>query len=152
MRAVPDAELWVVGERLDSDRGEDMQALLRDAGLGERLRLLGYRDGRRRPDGGGGYLRAAEPVRGPADVGDRGDADRLPVVATDMRGPREQVVPEVTGLLVPPGDARRWPRRCARLAADAALRARMGAAGRQRAVERYDEAKVLARTLDLLGL
>ena len=28
----------------------------------------------------------------------------------------------------------------------------MGAAGRERALERYDEAKVLARTLDLLGL
>ncbi len=28
----------------------------------------------------------------------------LPVVATDVRGPREQVVPGVTGLLVPPGD------------------------------------------------
>jgi hypothetical protein len=28
----------------------------------------------------------------------------------------------------------------------------MGAAGRDRALQRYDEAKVLARTLDLLGL
>jgi len=36
--------------------------------------------------------------------------------------------------------------------ADGALRVRMGAAGRQRAMERYDERKVLARTLDLLGL
>jgi hypothetical protein len=35
---------------------------------------------------------------------------------------------------------------------DKALCARMGAAGRERAVEKYDEAKVLARTLDLLGL
>ena len=29
MRSVPQAELWVVGERLDSDRGADMAALLR---------------------------------------------------------------------------------------------------------------------------
>ena len=36
--------LWVAGERLTSDRGPDMAALLRNAGLGERLRLLGYRD------------------------------------------------------------------------------------------------------------
>ena len=41
---VPGATLWVVGERLTSDRGPDMAALLRDAGLGDRLRLLGYRD------------------------------------------------------------------------------------------------------------
>ncbi|HET8996790.1 MAG TPA: glycosyltransferase, partial [Acetobacteraceae bacterium] len=44
MRAVPDAELWVVGERLQSDRGGDMAALLANAGLGDRLRLLGYRE------------------------------------------------------------------------------------------------------------
>ena len=40
----------------------------------------------------------------------------------------------------------------ARLVTDPALRARMGAAGRARAVALYDEAAVLARTLDLLGL
>ena len=39
-----------------------------------------------------------------------------------------------------------------RLATDPALRAAMGAAGRARAVALYDEAAVLARTLDLLGL
>ncbi len=39
-----------------------------------------------------------------------------------------------------------------RLAEDPALRARMGEAGRARALEHYTEAKVLARTLDLLGL
>ena len=36
----------------------------------------------------------------------------LPVIATMSRGPREQVVPDVTGLLVPPDDGRAaWPRR-----------------------------------------
>ena len=76
----------------------------------------------------------------------------LPVIAANVRGPAEQVVPEATGLLVPPGDAPALAAALQRLAADPALRASMGAAGRLRAVERYDEAKVLARTLDLLGL
>ena len=44
MQAVPGAMLWVAGERLTSDRGPDMAALMRNAGLGARLRLLGYRD------------------------------------------------------------------------------------------------------------
>ena len=57
----------------------------------------------------------------------------LPVVATDVRGPAEQVVPEVTGLLVPPGDASALAAALRRLVADQALRARMGAAGRERA-------------------
>ena len=37
------AELWVVGERLASDHGEDMEPYFANAGLGGRLRRLGYR-------------------------------------------------------------------------------------------------------------
>ncbi len=39
-----------------------------------------------------------------------------------------------------------------RLADDAGLRQKMGAAGRARALERFAEERVVARTLDLLGL
>ena len=87
MRRVPEAELWVVGERLDIDRGADMAALLRAAGLGERLRCWAIASDIAGAAGGGRHLRAAQPLRGPADVGDRGDAAGLPVVATDVRGP-----------------------------------------------------------------
>ena len=76
----------------------------------------------------------------------------LPVVAAEVRGPAEQVVPEETGLLVPAGDGAALATALQRLVQDAPLRTRMGQAGRARACERYDEAKVLARTLDLLGL
>jgi glycosyltransferase involved in cell wall biosynthesis len=76
----------------------------------------------------------------------------LPVVATDVRGPAEQVVHGVTGLSVPLGDAAALGSALGRLARDPGLRARMGQAGRQRALDCYDEAKVLSRTLDLLGL
>jgi glycosyltransferase involved in cell wall biosynthesis len=152
MRFVPGAALWVVGERLESDRGPDMVALLRDAGLGERLRLLGYRDDV--PD----LMAAADifvlPSRFEALPMSVIEAmlSGLPVVASDIRGPAEQVVPEETGLLVPVGDPRALAAALSRLAADPRLRARMGAAGRARAMERYDEAKVLGRMLDLLGL
>jgi glycosyltransferase involved in cell wall biosynthesis len=76
----------------------------------------------------------------------------LPVITTNVRGPAEQVLPDVTGLLVPSGDPPALAAALRRLAVDPALRARMGAAGRERALQHYDEAKVLARTLDLLGL
>lgn len=152
MRDVPDAELWVVGERLESDRGGDMLDLLHAAGLGDRLRLLGYRTDV------AAVLAAADIFALPSHFEGlpmsviEAMLTGLPVVATNIRGPREQVVPEVTGLLVAPatipplGDALR------RLAGDPTARAAMGAAGRARALELYDEAKVLARTLDLLGI
>ena len=57
-----------------------------------------------------------------------------------------------TGLLVPPETIGPLAEALSQLATDGALRARMGAAGRARALERFDEAKIIGRTLDLLGL
>ena len=57
----------------------------------------------------------------------------LPVVATDIRGPREQVVHGETGLLVPAGTVAPLAEALETLAADAPMRAQMGEAGRERA-------------------
>ena len=76
----------------------------------------------------------------------------LPVVATDIRGPREQVVDGETGLLVPVRDATSLAGALRRLAEDEALRGRMGAAGLARAREMFDEGRVVARTIELMGL
>jgi glycosyltransferase involved in cell wall biosynthesis len=152
MREVPEAELWVVGERLPSDRGDDMLTLLRNAGLGSRLHLLGYRTDV------AAILAAADIFVLPSHFEGlpmsviEAMLTGLPVVASNIRGPREQVVPEVTGLLVPPGSVAPLAEALRRLTHDPATRATMGAAGRARAVELYDEAKVLARTLALLGI
>jgi len=56
-----------------------------------------------------------------------------------------------TGLLVPLGLVDALSATLARLAADATLRARLGAAGLARARELYDEAKVVTRQLALLA-
>jgi glycosyltransferase involved in cell wall biosynthesis len=152
MRDVPDAMLWVVGERLASDRGEDIAAMLDAAGLGSRLRRLGYR-------------RDVNAVLAASDIFCLPSYHEalpmsvieamltgLPVVATDINGPREQVAPGSTGLLVPARQAAPLSVAIARLAADPALRAAMGEAGRLRALSLYDEAKVVGRLLDLLNL
>ena len=76
----------------------------------------------------------------------------LPVVATDISGCREQVVEGETGYLVPPMQVAGLADALARLAAEASLRQRMGAAGLARARERFTEDAVIGRTLDLLGL
>lgn len=71
----------------------------------------------------------------------------LPVVGTDIGGVAEQVVHGTTGLVVPPGNAEALADALARLVADADLRARMGAAGRQRVLERFSTEQCVAGTM-----
>jgi glycosyltransferase involved in cell wall biosynthesis len=151
-----EAALWVIGERLTSDHASSIDAAIaeveREPAVKKRVRFLGYR-------------RDVPALLGAADIftlpSHREGMPRsiieammtgLPVVATDIRGSREEVVPEETGALVPVNDAAALARALNRLVADPALRARWGAAGRTRALALYDEAKVVARQLDLLGL
>ncbi len=145
-----EAELWVVGERLASDHGADLEPCFAASGLGPRLRRLGYREDVP------ALLAAADIFVLPSHFEGlpmsviEAMLCALPVVATDIRGPREQVVDGATGLLVPPAQAAPLAAALQRLTQDAALRTRMGAAGRARALDLYDEAAVVARTLDLL--
>jgi glycosyltransferase involved in cell wall biosynthesis len=76
----------------------------------------------------------------------------LPVVATDIRGSREEVVDGETGALVPVADARALGAAIDRLVIDPKLRESWGAAGRARALMLYDERRVIARQLDRLAL
>lgn len=154
MERVPKAHLWVVGERLASDHGEDLSPYFARAAelLGPRLRLLGYRHDVPR------WLQAADVFTLPSHFEGlpmsviEAMLTGLPVVATDISGCREQVVEGETGYLVPPMQVAGLADALARLAADAPLRQRMGAAGFARARERFTEDAVIGRTLDLLGL
>ncbi len=151
MKDVP-ATLLVVGERLGSDHGEDMEPYFAAAGLGARLRRLGYRADVAAVLAASDIFVLPSHFEGlPMSIIEAMFC-ALPVVATDIRGPREQVVPGETGLLVPPATVAPLAEALARLARDPAARARMGAAGRARAVALYDEAAVVGRTLDVLGL
>ncbi len=124
-----DAELWVAGERLAGDRGPDMAALLAEGGLGRRLRMLGYREDAASVFAASDIFALPSHFEGLPMSVIEAMLTALPVVASDIRGPREQVVDGETGLLVPPGAPAPLAAALARLAADPALRARMGAAG-----------------------
>jgi glycosyltransferase involved in cell wall biosynthesis len=151
-----DAELWIVGERLASDHaggiGAALAAAESDPVLKTRVRLLGYRSDV--PD----LLRSADIFTLPShrEGMPRSIIEAMlsgrPVVATDIRGSREEVVDGETGLLVPVRDPNALAAALTRLTGDAALRAKLGAAGLARARELYDEANVVARQLDLIGL
>lgn len=71
----------------------------------------------------------------------------LPVVATDIRGCRQVVEHERTGLLVPPRDATALANVLGRLLDDRNLRAELGAAARLRAAREFDQQRVIDRTL-----
>lgn len=154
MERVPNARLWVVGERLASDHGEDLTPYFDHAAkvLGPRLKMLGYRHDVPR------WLQAADIFALPSHFEGlpmsviEAMLTGLPVVATDISGCREQVVTGETGYLVPPMQVSGLADALARLAGDAGLRQRMGAAGLARAKSLFTEQVVVDRTLDLLGL
>ena len=72
----------------------------------------------------------------------------LACVATDVRGCRQCVEHEVTGLLVPARDPAALAAALERLLRSPEDRARMGAAGRQKAVREFDETRIIAAILD----
>jgi glycosyltransferase involved in cell wall biosynthesis len=150
MAAVPEAELWVVGDRLSSDHGADLEPYFAASGLGGRLRRLGYREDT------AAVLAAADIFALPSHFEGlpmsliEAMLTGLPVVATAIRGPREQVVDGETGFLVPPRAVAPLAEALRRLAAEPRLRASMGAAGLARARAMFDEARIVGRTLDLM--
>ena len=73
----------------------------------------------------------------------------LPVVATNIPGCREAVIDNETGLLVPPRNPAALAEALSRLIADPALRARLGAAGRQRVLDNFSDAIVCEKTMEI---
>lgn len=154
MEEIPDAQLWVVGERLTSDHGEDLAPAFERATmmLGSRLHRLGYRHDVGRVLAGADVFCLPSHFEGLPMSVIEAMLVGLPVVATNVRGPREMVIKGKTGLLVPPNQPASLAAALRSLVNDPDLRARMGSAGRLRALEHYTEHKVVGRTLDLLGL
>jgi glycosyltransferase involved in cell wall biosynthesis len=151
-----DARLWVIGERLKSDHARSIGPLIdaaqQDPVLGQRIQFLGYRGDVP------ALLRAADIFTLPSH---REGMPRsiieamlsgLPVVATDIRGSREEVVDGKTGSLVPLGDVPALARALQRLVGDADLRQAYGRASRERALALFDERKIVARQIGLLKL
>ena len=75
-------------------------------------------------------------------------ANGLPVVATNIRGCRQVVDHDVTGLLVPLGDGMALAAALAKLAADAPLREKFSNAAIDKARREFDQRSVIRITLD----
>lgn len=142
----PEIVILMVGERLASDHAGDVESELERAGaaLGKRLVATGAR--KDIPE-----LLAAMDVfclpswregmpRTIIEAMMMGKA----VIATDIRGSREEVVPGETGLLVPTRSPKALAEAFLALAGDRGKVAAMGTKGRERAMALYDEAQVVA--------
>jgi glycosyltransferase involved in cell wall biosynthesis len=75
-------------------------------------------------------------------------ASGLPIVASDVRGCRQVVDDEVTGLLVPVRDAAALTEAIRVLGKDPSLRSTMGKAAIERAIDEFDERRVVDMVLD----
>lgn len=104
---------------------DDMQALFRSVDV---VALPSYREGL---------------PKGLIEAG----ASGLPLVTTDVPGCREVVTNNVDGLQVPVKNATALADALARLCDDPALRARLGAAARAKALAEFDERIVIERTM-----
>ena len=84
------------------------------------------------------------------------EAMEVPVIATDIPGPREAMSRDVTGLMVPKKDTEALAQAMVCLYGDRALRLRFGKAGRQYAAERFEQKMFHQRTMEdrahLMGL
>ncbi|WGX95211.1 glycosyltransferase family 4 protein [Nocardioides sp. L-11A] len=131
---VPDLDLHLVGDGPERARVESAVA---GAGSADRVRLLGFR-----PDPVT-HLRAADllVLASAAEACPmallQAMASGLPVVATRVGGVPEIVRDGIDGLLVDAGSEDQLVTALRTLSADAALRARMGAAARRRVIERF---------------
>lgn len=149
----PHTYFLLVGERLPSDHDASIEGELSDAQkiLGSRLLAPGYRADVAELLGAMDLFCLPSYREGMPRSIIEAMIMELPVVATDIRGAREEVIPGETGLLVPTRDASALTRALETLIADPERSRQMGHAGRRRAIDLYDERRVIARQIEIIG-
>jgi len=145
-----DAHFAIVGDPLfdeDAWRADALRRAVKDAGREDRIRFVGYR--RDVP----AVMRALDVLVLASDAEPCGRvlfeamASGTAVVATNSGGTPEIVRDGREGLLVPPRDPAALAHAIGALAADAGLRARLGAAGVARVAAEFTIERYVARTL-----
>lgn len=138
----------VVAGPYDADKGDPLTAADVAAAEASGVRFLGLRDDPERLYAGFDVYVLASHREGFPRSAMEAAASGLPIVATDIRGCREVVDHERTGVLVPVRDPAALEAAVDRLAGDAAARRRLGEAAAAKAREEFDQRRVIARTLE----
>jgi glycosyltransferase involved in cell wall biosynthesis len=155
-KTMPSAKLLVIGEKSFPDVAAKrvVEPLIQEAideyELRDAVRFTGFRDDIPR------LLRAVDVMVLPSRGGEgmprsiiEAMATGLPVVATNIRGSREEVVDGETGFLVPPRDPDRLAVAILDVLSDPNRAREMGLRGWHRAHELYDERAVIERQLSV---
>ncbi|MEE8658480.1 Capsular glucan synthase [Acetobacteraceae bacterium EV16G] len=152
MEDVPNAHLWIVGARLPTDHGDMMTAEFERGKerLGARLQMLGYRDDVPAIMAASDIFTLPSHFEGLPMAIVEAMLTGLPVVATNIRGAREQILDQETGLIVPVGQVDALARALNSLVDDRDVRRAYGAAGLARACRLYVESDSVARSVRLL--
>ena len=145
LAAFPNTTFSIAGDVLDPDYFAELQALVRELNLTDRFHFAGGVSNLR------DHLAAADifvlPSRseGFSNAIVEAMAASLPVVATDVGGNAEAVEEGVTGFIVPPENPNALAGTISRLLGDPGLAARMGSAGRQRALDLFTTQAMMQR-------
>jgi len=150
-QSVPNLNALLIGTHNTEHDGQiffdEMNAQIAELGLRDVVRLTGLREDVDR------LLRASTLLVLPSHREGmprsiiEGMATGLPVVATDIRGCREEVVDGETGLLVPIASPDQLAEAILKILGNPTCAREMGAAGRRRVEELFDEESVFERQL-----
>lgn len=147
---VPDARLRVVG---DGDARPDLEQLAATLGIGDRVEFPGFVTGAGLV---GEYRDATVSVLPSLTAAEsfgmtlvEAMACGTPVIGSRVGGIPHVIEDDVSGLLVSPGDVGGLAKACERILTSPRLRTRLGAAGRERAVDRFSWAGRVRRYVEL---
>jgi lipopolysaccharide/colanic/teichoic acid biosynthesis glycosyltransferase/glycosyltransferase involved in cell wall biosynthesis len=151
VKTIPEAKLLIVGDRLDSDRDKKTKQvianLLADDDLASHILFTGFIDEVPKAMAALDLFVLPSHREGMPRTIIEAMASGKPVIATNIRGCREEVVPGVTGLLVPVKDPAALAIAIISLLSDPRLARQMGDEGRRRAYEFFDERMMLDKQI-----
>jgi lipopolysaccharide/colanic/teichoic acid biosynthesis glycosyltransferase/glycosyltransferase involved in cell wall biosynthesis len=147
IQTIPEAKLIIVGDKLESDRDKKtkqiVSSLLAHNNLASHIIFTGFIDEIPKMMAALDLFVLPSYREGMPRTIIEAMASGKPVIATNIRGCREEVVPGITGSLVPVKDIDALSKAITSLLSDSRLARQMGIEGKRRACEFFDERAVL---------
>ena len=146
--SIPGLFVWIAGE---GPERENLQRLMRELGVADRVKFLGWRNDR------ASLFKTADLCVYPSREEPFGNvvveawASGTALVTTASTGPRWLVRDGEDALMTPVDDVEALAAAMKKLIASAALRASLAAAGRRRVAEKFSEPAIVARYIELFN-